>query len=52
MYKTSCEPPERTREISTKILADVVQALIRTSYLDEGLQIAADYLEIFLPDVP
>ena len=44
--------PERTREMSTKILADVVEALIGASYLSGGSQMAAACLEIFLPDVP
>ena len=44
--------PKRTREMSTKILADVVEALIGASYLSGGSQMAAACLEIFLPDVP
>lgn len=44
--------PERTREMSTKTLADVVEALIGASYLDGGLQKAVACLEIFLPEVP
>lgn len=43
---------ERTREMSTKTLADVVEALIGASYLDGGLQKAVACLEIFLPEVP
>lgn len=53
--KLASKQPERTRKMSTKILADVVEALIGASYLDEGtrgLQKAAACLEIFLPEVP
>lgn len=37
--------------MSTKTLADVVEALIGASYLDGGLLKAASCLEIFLPEV-
>ena len=43
--------PEQSREISSKTLADVVEALIGASYLDGGPQKAAACLEIFLPEV-
>ena len=43
--------PERSREMSTKILADVVEALIGASYLDGGPQKAGACLEIFLPEI-
>lgn len=43
--------PEQSREMSTKTLADVVEALIGASYLDGGLQMAVACLEIFLPEV-
>ena len=43
--------PEQSREMSTKILADVVEALIGASWLDGGLQKAGACLEIFLPEI-
>ena len=43
--------PEQSREMSTKILADVVEALIGASYVDGGLQKARACLEIFLPEI-
>ena len=42
----------RTREMSTKTLADVVESLIGAAYLDGGLPKAIACLEIFLPDKP
>ena len=50
--RLAANQPERTREMSTKILADVVEALIGASYLSGGSQMAVACLEIFLPDVP
>lgn len=44
--------PEQTREMSTKILADVVEALIGASFLDGGPQKVVAFLQIFLPEVP
>lgn len=43
--------PEQSREMSTKILADILEALIGASYLDGGLQMAVACLEIFMPEV-
>ena len=43
--------PEQSREMSTKILADVVEALIGAAYLDGELQKAGACLEIFLPEI-
>ena len=45
------QPPKR-REMSTKTLADVVEALIGAAYLDGGPEKALQCLELFLPDVP
>ena len=50
--RLAANKPNGTREVSTKILADVVEALIGASYLDGGQQTAAACLEIFLPEVP
>lgn len=50
--KVTANQPERTREMSTKTLADVVEALIGAAYLDGNLTKAAACLEIFLPEVP
>ena len=44
-------PPSQTRQMSTKILADVVEALIGASYLDGGYEKAIGCMKIFLPDV-
>ena len=41
-----------TREMSTKTLADVVEALIGASYLDGGLAKVLQCLAIFLPAIP
>ena len=38
--------------MSTKTLADVVEALIGAAYLSGGLPKAATCLKIFLPEVP
>ena len=43
--------PELSREMSTKILADVVEALIGASYIEGGQKKAAACLEIFLPEI-
>lgn len=45
------KPPEN-RRLSTKTLADVVEALIGGSMLDGGYEKALNCLRIFLPDVP
>lgn len=52
LYNDSANQPKRIREMSTKTLADVVEALIGASYLDGGSHKAAACLEIFLPKVP
>ena len=41
----------RTRELSSKVLADVVEALIGAAYLDGGLDEAAQCIALFLPEV-
>jgi dsRNA-specific ribonuclease len=45
-------PPSatETRKLSTKILADVVEALIGTSYISGGLPKALACISLFLPD--
>ena len=43
--------PELNREMSTKVLADVVEALIGASYVEGGPQNASACLEIFLPEI-
>ncbi len=50
--RVAVNQPKRTREMSTKILADVVEALIGASYLDGGPQKAVAFLQIVLPEVP
>ena len=52
LYNGGANQPGRIREMSTKTLADVVEALIGASYLDGGPQKAAVCLEVFLPEVP
>lgn len=42
----------KSRDMSTKTLADVVEALLGASYLDRGPEKALKCLEIFLPEVP
>ena len=42
----------KKREMSTKTLADVVEALLGASYMDGGPEKALKCLEIFLPNVP
>ena len=44
------QPPKK-REMSTKTLADVVEALIGAAYCDGGPEKALQCLELFLPDV-
>jgi dsRNA-specific ribonuclease len=39
------------RLLSTKVLADVVEALIGAAYVDGGLQRAAECVQVFLPEV-
>ena len=50
--RLAANQPEQTREMSTKILADVVEALIGASFLDGGPQKVVAFLQIFLPEVP
>lgn len=45
------EPPKQ-REMSTKILADVIEALIGASFLEGGYETALVCTQIFLPNVP
>ena len=46
-------PPDiKKREMSTKILADVVEALLGASFLDGGYEKAIGCMRIFLPEVP
>lgn len=49
--RLAANQPKQSREISSKTLADVLEALIGASYLDGGLGKAATCLEIFLPEV-
>ena len=44
--------PLQTRHLSSKILADVVEALIGSSYLFGGLSCALSALKIFIPSEP
>ena len=46
------QQPPKKREMSTKTLADVVEALIGAAYCDGGPEKALQCLELFLPDVP
>lgn len=43
--------PESTRDISTKVLADVVESLIGAATVDGGHEKTLKCLQIFLPDV-
>lgn len=42
----------KTRQLSTKTLADVIESLIGAAYLDGGLSKALACLQIFLPNTP
>lgn len=46
------QQPPKKREMSTKTLADVVEALIGAAYCDGGPEKALQCLQLFLPDVP
>jgi dsRNA-specific ribonuclease len=46
------EDPDQPRAISTKILADVVEALIGAAYLDGGFDLARRCVHVFLPEIP
>ena len=48
---TAVEAAFKTREMSTKSLADVVEALIGASFLDGGVTKALTCLSIYLPEV-
>lgn len=41
----------RKREISMKVLADVVEALIGAAYIDGGLDVARACINVFLPNI-
>ncbi|KAM3074333.1 Dicer-like protein 2 [Clarireedia jacksonii] len=43
--------PPRTRQLSSKILADVIEALIGASTLSGGLPLALKTLQLFLPEI-
>ncbi|KAI9682676.1 MAG: hypothetical protein M1829_006663 [Trizodia sp. TS-e1964] len=43
-----CQKP---RQLSTKVLADVVEALIGVAYLEGGLKKALDCLRVFIPEI-
>ena len=45
------EEGERTRSMSTKVLADVVEALIGAAYLDGGIDKALACMRVFLPEL-
>ncbi|KAL8969849.1 MAG: hypothetical protein Q9183_001799 [Haloplaca sp. 2 TL-2023] len=45
-------PAGEPRELSTKTLADVVEALIGAAFLGEGFDEALNVLKVFLPRVP
>ena len=51
MYTSDFLNPQKVqrREMSTKVLADVVESLIGAAFLDGGLPKAIDALDIFLP---
>ena len=43
---------DQPREMSRKVLADVVEALIGAAYFDGGLELARRCVHIFLPEIP
>lgn len=43
---------KKKRDMSTKTLADIVEALIGASYIDGGLRKVLSCLAIFLPEIP
>jgi dsRNA-specific ribonuclease len=43
--------PVRERLLSSKVLADVIEALIGAAYVDGGLQRAAECVQVVLPEV-
>ncbi len=56
MYDTDLLQPKdesagQTRELSTKTLADVVEALIGASYMDGGMTKALHCISLFIPDM-
>lgn len=50
-YSPQDDEPSNSREISTKTLADVVEALIGASYLDGGMPKALRCISLLLPEV-
>ncbi|KAG8531045.1 uncharacterized protein KY384_004402 [Bacidia gigantensis] len=46
------QPLPKVREMSTKILADVVEALIGAAYLEGGFENALRCTKVFLPEAP
>lgn len=48
--QASGSPPSATRELSTKVLADVVEALIGAAYIDGGHEKAQAAICCFLPE--
>lgn len=50
--KPSGDHVKETREMSTKTLADVVEALIGASYVDGGPEKVLKCLAVFLPEIP
>ncbi|KAH8705777.1 putative RNA helicase/RNAse III [Talaromyces proteolyticus] len=45
------KPPNAKRELSTKVLADVVEALLGAAYLDGGIDKMSTCARVFLPEV-
>jgi dsRNA-specific ribonuclease len=43
--------PVKPREISMKMVADVVEALIGAAYIDSGFEVARKCLHVFLPEI-
>jgi dsRNA-specific ribonuclease len=43
---------DEPREISMKVLADVVEALVGAAYIDGGFDLARRCVHIFLPEIP
>lgn len=50
ILETASSPEKRT--LSTKVLADVVEALIGGAFLDRGFEAAATCISRFLPEIP
>jgi dsRNA-specific ribonuclease len=45
------EAPAKPRELSMKVLADVVEALVGAAYIDGGFDAARKCLHVFLPEI-